>query len=331
MEEIAEIKSLICHIPKDIVIFSHRNPDGDAMGASIGLQLFLETYGHQVRVLFPSEFPAVMNFLPSTSRIIIHDFEPEQAGEWISKAGILFFLDFSGLDRIDKMGELVIGHRAVKIHIDHHLDPEPFADHLFSDTSASSTSELVYDFIVGLDAADRIDLPMATCLLAGIITDTGSFKYGTTKKTFEVAAALLEKGIDLADLQNAIYNTQPEKYMRLLGHCLANRMEILPEMKTGIIHLTKQDYLDYEIQRGDTEGIVNYLMMIKGVEVAALITEQPTIIKLSLRSKGDISVQAICRDHFKGGGHKNAAGGAAYGKLEHIIEKFKSVLINYIN
>jgi phosphoesterase RecJ-like protein len=329
MEGIAEIKQLM-NFPKDVVIFSHRNPDGDALGSSLALQLILESFGHSVTVIMPSEFPGVMNFLPKTDDILIYDFEEEKCNQKIEKAELLFFLDFSGLDRIDKAGEMVLEHKGVKIHIDHHLDPEPFADYVLSEISASSTSELVYDFIVELDAKMRITPDIAECLLTGIITDTGSFKYNTKRKTFEVAGILLDTGVDLNGLQDNIYNRQPEKNIKLLGHCLANRMEILPDLKAGIIWLSKQDYQDFDIQRGDTEGIVNYLMMIKGVEIAALITEQPTIIKLSLRSKGDISVQQIARDHFKGGGHKNAAGGAVYGNLEKTIAKFKSILTKYI-
>lgn len=329
MEGIREIAQLI-DIPNDIVIFSHRNPDGDALGSSIGLQLFLESFGHQVTVIVPSEFPAVMNFLPKTDDVLVFDFEQDKCETRIKKAGILFFLDFSGLDRIDKAGELVIDHRAIKIHIDHHLDPEPFADYVLSDQTASSTAELVYEFIEKLGQLKKIDKSIADCLMTGIITDTGSFKYSATQNTFNIAGKLLDAGVDLNKLQDNIYNRQSEKIIRLLGHCLANRMEIWPEFRTGIIYLTKQDYKNFDIQRGDTEGIVNYLMMINHVDIAALITEQPTIIKLSLRSKGDFSVQQIARDHFNGGGHKNAAGGAVYGNLEKTIAKFKSILPNYI-
>jgi len=329
MEGISEISQLLS-TPTDVVILSHRNPDGDAMGSSAGLQLFLEKYKHRVHVIYPSEYPAVMGFLPKSDDAIIYDFEKEKAKNLIEKARILFFLDFSGLDRIDKMGELVIEHKAYQIHIDHHIDPEISVDFLLSDTSASSTSELVYRFIDELGETRMIDHDIALCLLTGIITDTGSFKYSVTNNTFMVAASLLSRGINLNELQDNIYNRQSEKYIRLLGHCLSNRMELIPEYKTGIIKLTKDDYKEFDIQRGDTEGIVNYLMMMNNVEIAALITEQPTIIKLSLRSKGDISVQEITRAHFKGGGHKNASGGAAYGKLESVINRFKSILPNYI-
>jgi phosphoesterase RecJ-like protein len=329
MEGILEIVQFL-QSPKDVVIFSHRNPDGDAMGSSLALKLFLENTGHTVSVIYPSEYPATLCFLPKSDDAIIFDFETEKSIEKIKNAKLMFFLDFSGLDRIDKMGEFVVDHPAMKIHIDHHLDPEPFADFVLSDSTASSTSELVFRFFELLGVHNRLNHEIATCLLTGIITDTGSFKYNVTSTTFKIAGELMKYEPDLNDLQDKIYNRQSEKYIRLLGHCLANRMEIIPEYKTGIIKLTKEDYKTYDIQRGDTEGIVNYLMMINSVEVAALITEQPTIIKLSLRSKADISVQKIARDHFKGGGHKNASGGAAYGNLEAVIKKFKSILPNYI-
>jgi len=290
MEGITDIAQLL-QIPKDVVIFSHRNPDGDALGSSLALKLFLESYGQQVSVIMPSDFPSAMSFLPGSDDVLIFDFDAEHCIKKILKANIMFFLDFSSLDRIDKIAEYIIDNPATKIHIDHHIDPEPFADYVLSDTKASSTAELVFDFIHELGASDRLTRSIAECLLTGIITDTGSFKYSSTRKTFEIAGALLDQNVNLNELQDTIYNKQEEKVIRLLGHCLANRMEIIPDLKTGIIWLTKQDYKDFDIQRGDTEGIVNYLMKINKVEIAALITEQPTIIKLSLRSKGDISVQ----------------------------------------
>lgn len=329
MDSISDLKSLL-YSPKNVVIFSHRNPDGDAVGSSLALQHILQKNGHQVTTIFPSEFPSTLSFLKNSDSILIHDFEQEQANEKIKKAEVLFFLDFSGLDRIDKMGESVIESTAVKVHIDHHLDPEPFADILYWDSNASSTSELVYGFSLEMGIQNMIDRDIAECLLAGIISDTGSFKYNVNPKTFNIAAELLKFGVDINVLQDSIYNSLDEKHLRLLGHCLVNRMEIIPEYKAGIIKLYKEDYALFNIQRGDTEGIVNYLMMSKDVEIAAFITEQPTIIKISLRSKGDISVQEIARDHFKGGGHKNASGGALYGSMDYVVTKFKNLLPKYI-
>ncbi len=329
MEGINEIRKVLS-FPRDIVIFSHRNPDGDAIGSSMALKLYLEKSGHTARIIFPSEFPSIYTFLPKTDDIIIFDFEKKKVEEIIKKTEVIFFLDFSGLDRIDKMGELVQDSNAIKIHIDHHIEPEPFADYVLSDTKSSSTSELMYDFFEYLDNNKNIDKEIAECIMTGIITDTGSFKYSTTSKTFLTASKLMQYDIDLNELQNKIYNSLSEKQVKLIGFALNKRMELIPEFHAGIIYLTKQDYKDFDIQRGDTEGLVNYLLMIKNIRIAALITEQPTIVKISLRSKGDISVQEIARDNFKGGGHKNAAGGHAYAKLESVINKFKSILPFYI-
>ncbi len=329
MEGINEIRKVLS-FPRDITIFSHRNPDGDAIGSSMALKLYLEKSGHTARIIFPSEFPSIYTFLPKTDDIIIFDFEKKKVEEIIKKTEVIFFLDFSGLDRIDKMGELVQDSNAIKIHIDHHIEPEPFADYVLSDTKSSSTSELMYDFFEYLDNNKNIDKEIAECIMTGIITDTGSFKYSTTSKTFLTASKLMQYDIDLNELQNKIYNSLSEKQVKLIGFALNKRMELIPEFHAGIIYLTKQDYKDFDIQRGDTEGLVNYLLMIKNIRIAALITEQPTIVKISLRSKGDISVQEIARDNFKGGGHKNAAGGHAYAKLESVINKFKSILPFYI-
>jgi len=329
MEGIEDLREILTH-PKDIVIFSHRNPDGDALGSSMALKLYLDKLGHSAKIIFPSEFPSIFSYIPKSNDVVIYDFEKEKSQDIIDHAQAMFFLDFSGLDRIDKLGELVIDKKVPKVHIDHHIDPEPIADFVLSDTSSSSTSELIFDFVGELDNYKEMDKDIAICIMTGLITDTGSFKYSTTAKTFHTASELMKQGININELQNKIFNSLSEKQIRLLGHALNKRMEIIPQFHTGIITLTKKDYLDFDIQRGDTEGLVNYLLMINNIKVAALITEQPTIVKLSLRSKGDISVQQIARDNFNGGGHKNAAGGHAYAKLDTIVDKFKAILPYYI-
>lgn len=327
--EIEEIKGLLS-VPQSITILTHRNPDGDALGSSLALKHFLVNYNHVVKVILPSEYPTNFAYLKGVDDCLVYDLARDTALNAIKSADIIFCLDFNALDRIDKMGLEVEESRAKKILIDHHLDPEPFADYIFSDTSASSTCELVHKFIYDLNGEKFIDDSIGEALFTGIITDTGSFKYSTNAKTYRVAADLKEKGVDDYTLQDNIFNTFTEKQLRLLGHSLANRLEVIPEYSAGIIALTKKDYLDFDIQRGDTEGIVNYILMLDGIKVAAFIREQPTIVKLSLRSKGDISVQEMARNHFNGGGHKNASGGAAYAKLNDIVERFKKVLPKYV-
>lgn len=328
-EQIAQVSKLLSE-PKRIVITSHRNPDGDALGSSLALQLFLKQLNHTTSVVLPSEYPAFVAWMEGCNEILIHDSTPELADKVLNEADIIFILDYNALDRVDKMGEVIGGLTATtKIMIDHHLFPEPFCDFTFSDTTASSTCEMVYDFIVALGAREKITIPIGECLYSGILTDTGSFKYSTSAKLFRVVANLKDLGVDDIKLQNLLFNSLPEKSLRLLGYCLNQRMEILEEYRTGIISLTKSDYEYFDIKRGDTEGIVNYLLMMKEVKLAAFITEQPTIVKISLRSKGDFSVQEIAKKHFRGGGHKNAAGGASFKGLTATINKFKKVLPEY--
>ncbi|HMO38655.1 MAG TPA: bifunctional oligoribonuclease/PAP phosphatase NrnA [Saprospiraceae bacterium] len=328
MEYLHEIKELLVR-PKDIVITTHRNPDGDAIGASLAMYHYLCELGHTVRVICPSDYPDFLEWMPGVQEIIIFDTEPEYSKELVERADIIFFLDFNALDRIDKLGELIAPLSCTKIMIDHHLYPENCSDYLISDTLASSTCELIYDFIDRMGERHKIDTVIAESIFTGILTDTGSFTYSTSPKLFRTVAELIEMGVDDYKLQDLIFNSMQEKHLRLLGHCLNRRLEILEEYKTGIITLTKEDYERFDIQRGDTEGIVNYLLKLRNVKLAAFITEQPTIVKLSLRSKGDFSVQEIAKKYFKGGGHKNASGGYSFQSLRATVKKFKDVLPEY--
>jgi bifunctional oligoribonuclease and PAP phosphatase NrnA len=307
---IEDVKKLL-GTPKKIAITSHRNPDGDAIGSSLGLFHYLEQLGHTVDVAFPSDFPPIFSWMPSSERITIFDDNPLEVKEMFEAADIIFALDYNALDRIDKMGDLIRPlSNTPKIMIDHHREPEAFVDYMLSDITASSTSELVFDFVNLLNDGEKINKTVGECLYTGI-------------------AALLERGVDDYRLQDLINNCLPERNLRLLGHCLANRMEVLPEFQTGIIWLSKKDYETFDIQRGDTEGVVNHILSMGNVKMACFMTEQPTIVKISLRSKGNLNVQEICRDHFKGGGHKNAAGGFSYANLKTTMEKFKNLLPTY--
>ncbi len=326
MENLNQLKDLL-RTPRDIVIVSHRNPDGDAIGSSLALFHFLKQDGHALKVIVPSEYPDAFVWMPEVHEILIYDNETEEAEQFLLKAEIVFCLDFNSLDRIDKLGEAIEQNKHCKIAmIDHHLYPEPFSDFTLSDTTASSTSELIFDFIEMLGSKAYLDKTVAECIFTGILTDTGSFKYSTSPKLFRIVAQLLELGVDDYMLQDLIFNTKKEKELRLLGYCLYHRMEVLPEYEAALITLTKDDYSNFDIQRGDTEGVVNFLLTMKGINIAAFITEQPKIVKVSLRSKGEISVQQMATKYFKGGGHKNAAGGYAYNTLNTTVKRFKEAL-----
>jgi bifunctional oligoribonuclease and PAP phosphatase NrnA len=329
MEDLDSIKLLIDQ-PKYTVIVSHRNPDGDAVGSSVGLYHLLRQRGHTVHICFPSEYPVVFEFILKEIPVVIYDLQPERVRELFGKADLVFALDFNALDRIDKVGEIMALYKGRSVMIDHHLDPEPFTDFAISDIKASSTAELVFDLIDQGSYIKEMNSEIATALLTGILTDTGCFAYSVHPDLMRKTATLIETGIDYKHLVDRLFNSWDEKYLKLLGHCLANRMELLPEFGLGIIYLDKEDYKNFNIQRGDTEGIVNYLLKLNMVNIAVLITEQPTIIKFSFRSKGDISVADLARKYFKGGGHKNASGGSMYGTINSAVKKVKeSVQENY--
>ncbi len=324
----SDLKELL-HYPQNVAVISHRNPDGDAIGSSLAMQHYLEQYGHRVHVLFPSEYPEEFIFLPGAEDILIWDIHTEECRQVLFRKNVFIFLDFNALNRIDKMGEYVKDLPGKRILIDHHLYPDPIADYAFSEPGASSTCELVYRFIEAMGDLQKLNPTVGTCIYTGIVTDTGSFKHATNSCIFRIAADLIERGVQDTDVQDKIFNSNKVKNLRLLGHCLINRMEYLPEYRTAYIWLTRKDYETFDIQRGDTEGIVNYLLTVRDVRLAAFIHNQPNIVKLSLRSKGDIDVQEICRTHFNGGGHKNAAGAYSHTSLKATIDKFLSILPLY--
>ena len=329
MKEIAAIKDVLKD-HENIVITSHRNPDGDAVGSSLALMHWLRKRGHNVKVILPSEYPNFLAWMDGVAEIIVHDNEAEKANELVHAADHIFCLDFNSLERIDRLGEEVAKVDCPITMIDHHLAPKDFDTYRLHDTAASSTCELIYRFIAEVfDDTANLTVTIGECILTGILTDTGSFKYATSPELFRIVASLIELGVSDYKLQDYIFNCQHEKNLRLLGHCLKNRMQIFDEYHTGLIYLSKKDYEDFDIQRGDTEGIVNYMLKIQNIVFAVFITEQPNIVKLSFRSKGTFSVEEFSKAHFKGGGHKNASGGYSFKGLRGTINQFKAVLPQY--
>ena len=328
MEVASALRQLI-QVPQNVAILSHRNPDGDAIGSSLALRHYLEQYGHTVHVIFPSEYPEEFEVLPGAEETLIWDIHTEECKQVLQRKNLFFFLDFNAYNRIDKLGDFVKSLPGTRVMIDHHLYPDDIADFLFSDPAYSSTCEMVYRFIEAMDDKLKINPTVGKCIYTGIVTDTGSFRHATNASIFRITADLIERGTDDTSVQDMIFNSQKEKNLRLLGHCLANRMEYWPEYKTALIWLSKKDYETFQIQRGDTEGIVNYMLSIKDVRIAAFIHNQPTVVKLSLRSKGNIDVQEMCHTHFNGGGHKNASGAYSHDSLKATIDKFKAMLPLY--
>mgnify|MGYP000482752631 CR=1 FL=1 len=328
MQNALEKLDVLLKEPQDIVILSHRNPDGDAIGSSLAVLKLLPEQ-HRISTIVPSEYPAFFDWIDGLDQLLVYDLQPDLCKEKIENASLFVFLDFNSLDRIDPMGPMIeANENAHRVMIDHHLHPDAIADPMFSEISSSSTCELVYKVFSSLNYP--FNKTIAEALYLGILTDTGGLTYGTRPETFETIAALNRQGVDNFRMQDLIFNQMSEKQLRILGMSLYKRMEIMPEYHTGIIALTKRDYEKFDIQRGDTEGIVNYLLRINDLKFAVFAREQPTgITKISFRSRGSFAVNELASKHFNGGGHKNASGGYSYYPLKSVVKKIKSILPDY--
>ncbi|MFD2824267.1 bifunctional oligoribonuclease/PAP phosphatase NrnA [Lacinutrix iliipiscaria] len=329
-QEISSLKTLL-NSPKKIVIVPHKNPDGDAIGSTLGLLHYLLKYNHDACIIAPNDYPEFLKWLPNEHAILKYDTQTEASNSIINQAEIIFTLDFNALNRTGEMEAILKQSKALKIMIDHHQQPDDYALYTYSDVNMSSTCEMVYNFIDFLDDVAKIDANIATCLYTGIMTDTGSFRFkSTTSTTHLIIADLITKGAQNAQIHNAIYDTNSFNRLQLLGCALSN-LKMLPEYNTAYITLSQNELNSFDYKKGDTEGFVNYALSLKHIIFAAIFIEdqQQNIIKISLRSKGEFSVNEFSRLHFSGGGHTNAAGGKSDLNLSETIEKFISILPSY--
>lgn len=329
-DDINSIKALLS-TPQAIVVIPHKNPDGDAIGSTLGLYHYLKSYGHQVTIIAPNDYPDFLKWMPDESTILKYDAQQEESDVFINEAQIIFTLDFNDLSRIGDMQSIVAASSATKIMIDHHQQPDSYATYMYSDVHMSSTAEMVYHFIDMLGDTHKISSDIATCLYVGIMTDTGSFRFpSTTNTTHEVVSDLISKGAKNSDIHNNIYDTNSYSRLQLLGRALSN-LKVIPEYRTAYITLSQDELNTFNFKKGDTEGFVNYGLSLEGIIFAAIFIEnqQEKIIKISLRSKGDFSVNELSRAHFNGGGHTNAAGGRSELNMQQTIDKFISILPLY--
>lgn len=330
MENIQAFKEFFA-TPRNVLVITHYKPDADALGSSLGLGRYLKKAGHSVTVITPSDYPDFLTWMPGNSEVVIfHKDKVKEFEQLVNQSDIIFCLDFSSLKRINDLGELVERSTAKKVLIDHHLEPEDFAEFVQWDPAAASTAELVYSLLDEMDQLKLMDPDVANCLYAGLMTDTGGFRHSnTTRKVFETAAALVAHGADPARVSKLIYDTNTLERMRLMGFVLNERLNVLPEYRTAYIPLRMEDLKKFSSQTGDTEGLVNFGLSVKGVRLAVLISERKDSVKLSFRSLGDFSVNDFARKHFDGGGHKNAAGGQTNLSFDQTVKKFLDLLPSY--
>lgn len=324
------IKELL-NQPKRIVVVGHKNPDGDAIGSCLGLANFLRQEGHNVLVIMPNDSPSFLKWIPESENISNYNQHPSVVRTAVQKADIIFTLDFNALNRTGDLESVLEKASAQFIMIDHHQQPDDYAVVTYSDVAMCSTSEMVFHFIESLGKLETLNPEISTQLYTGIMTDTGSFRFpATTATTHRVIANLIENGANNASIHQNVYDTNTPDRLKLLGIAL-NNLTILSEYNTAFITLSQKELDDNNFKKGDTEGFVNYALSINGIRLAAIFIEstKDNIIKISLRSKGDFSVNDLARNHFHGGGHTNAAGGRSDVSLSKTTSDFISILPTY--
>ena len=297
--------------PATVVIIPHKNPDGDAMGSCLAWQGMLNQLGHSTSVIAPNDYPTFLHWLPGHDGVLIYENDQELADKLIAEADMVFTLDFNTLKRIDQMGARVAESAAKKVMIDHHQEPDDYADIMFSNPAICSTCEFVFQIIDAMGLAKHINQDIASCLYTGIVTDTGSFRFpSVTSATHRAVATLIDAGANHSEIHEKIKdNARPDR-LKLLGIALKN-MVFISEYKTAYITISQDELDACNYQKGDTEGFVNYGLSVAGIEMAVLMTEnkKEDMIKISFRSKGDLAVNLFAKTYFEGGGHINAAGG----------------------
>lgn len=325
MKPITDIFPLLTAGPKEVVITMHQKPDPDAMGSALGLYHYLVSLGHSVTVISPTNWASFLNWMQGCDKVVDYDYGRAEAEAILKKAAWLFCLDFNTLSRTKNMAVAIEKLDCVKILIDHHQQPEVTAfTYGISNTEKSSTAEMVYDFIVGSNGKDKVNVAIAECLYAGLIGDTGSFRFPAANADVHfMAAHLKQTGFNHTKVHENIYDNFLENRLRFIGMVLQSRMEIMYEYNTALIAVSKNDLLKYDIKTGDTEGLVNYPLTIQGIKLAAIVIDRDEERKWSFRSKGEFDTNTFARTYFSGGGHYNASGGKSSESLDKTIQKFK--------
>lgn len=327
IQDIQAIQLLLA-TPKKIAIIPHRGPDGDAMGSTLGLYHFLLKNNHQPTVIAPNDFPDFLAWLPGSETVKIFEKDTENCTKILEEAELIFTLDFNAFHRTGEMEHTLVKLKAPFIMIDHHQKPDDYATYMYSDTAFGSTCEMVYNFISFLDKKQDLDKTIATCIYTGILTDSGSFRFpGTTGNTHRIIAELIDLGVENTQIPVLLFDNSSYSRLQLLGRALQN-MKVFEEYKASYTTLTQQELDTFHYVKGDTEGIVNYGLSIKGICFTAIFIENKdeNIIKISFRSQGGFDVNQFARDHFNGGGHSNAAGGRSEVSMEETVRKFEDLV-----
>lgn len=319
---------LLLSTPKKIAIIPHRGPDGDAMGSTLALYHFLLKNNHYPTVISPNDFPDFLAWMPGSETVKIYEKDKEVCTKILEESELIFTLDFNALHRVGEMEQVLEKLTVPFIMIDHHQWPDDYATYTYSDVAFGSTCEMVYNFISLLDKKQDLDKTIATCIYTGILTDSGSFRFPkTTGTTHRIIADLIDLGVENSLIPTLLFDNSSYNRLQLLGRALQN-MKVMMDHKTSYTSLTQEELNSFNYVKGDTEGIVNYGLSIKGIVFTAIFIEnkEEGIIKISFRSQGNFDVNQFARDHFQGGGHSNAAGGKSEVSMEETLHKFESLV-----
>lgn len=323
MKPIKEIYPLL-NQPRKVVITMHQKPDADAMGSALGLYHFLRSFDHEVTVISPTNWAKWLNWMPDCNKVVDYELNKEKASGILNQADWLFCLDFNVLSRTKNLAPKLDQFTGTRILIDHHQQPqvEKF-EYGVSNVMKSSTCEMIYDLITESGNVQRVNNDISECLYAGVMADTGSFRFPNSgASVHRMIADMKDKGLQHTKVHEMIYDSYHENRLRFIGHVLLNRMDVFYEYNTAIIAISKKDLLRYEIKTGDSEGLVNYPLSIQGIKMAALVIDRDEERKWSFRSKGDFDVNTFARKYFEGGGHFNASGGRSSDPLEKTVQRF---------
>ena len=331
-QKIEKLKGYLTVGPKKIAVLAHTNPDGDAIGSSLAWAKVLRSMGHEVTCLVPNRYPAFLAWMPDIEEVIVAKEDNGRAVEAIDDADLIFFLDFNRIDRLENLSDHIMGNqKAVRLLIDHHLDP-PVEEYalVFSDHTSCSTSYLVYNIAERLTGLDVFDKESAEALYVGIMTDTGNFSFSfLTPGLFRAVAGLIEKGIDIPSINSMVYNSYSEGRVRLLGYVLLKKMKMIEDGRAAYIALKESEMRKFNFQVGDSEGFVNYPLSIASVNMSAMFTETRKFIRISFRSRGDVDVSEFAARYFNGGGHKNASGGKSFDSIARTVERFEEAVAEF--
>lgn len=312
-----------------VSIIPHENPDGDAIGAALGLGQTLTNKGLEVKVISVNDYPDFLKWFSSDVPVTIYEKDKKAAKEWLFDSDVLICVDFNEEKRAGHLAKMIGRFSKTKILIDHHPYPGDFCHYTVSETQYSSSAELVYDVIGQLGYTDFINGQAAEALFTGILTDTGGFSHNTLQNTFKTVAELLNYGIDTDKIQSAVFHNFSADRMQLMGYCLYEKMKVFPEYRAAFISITKEELERFNFKPGDTEGFVNYPLSINNIVFSALFIEKENYVKASFRSKGNFPANKFSSEHFNGGGHLNAAGGESMLTFEETIERFTQLLPEY--